>query len=356
MIEKYNLNSLLPYQIKELINILNKLLDNYEKDNKIVYEIVRTENSRVFCPFCHSLYIVKDGHTKKGNQTYLCKDCHTRFNNLTSSLFHHTHLSYKQISKFFECIRDKFSIRKTAKLMNVSTRTVFILRHKVLDILKNVRENIKLHGIIEADEYYESINLKGTKTEDMPRASKPRKTKGTGSRGINKHKICIETCIDEYDNSFLEIVGTGPITSEMVEKSLLSKIYNVKKFITDCKSSYESFAKKNNINLIQIKSGTYKNSNGDTLANVNQLQSGLESFLSHFHGVSSKHLQHYLDWYSFDKYINYTVEVLEQTHDIESTVITKNTDISYKNVYGNNSDLDFDNIYSDYNYHAKCTT
>lgn len=27
--------------------------------SKFIYEIVRAENGKVFCPFCHSLYIIK---------------------------------------------------------------------------------------------------------------------------------------------------------------------------------------------------------------------------------------------------------------------------------------------------------
>ncbi len=71
-------------------------------------------------------------------------------------------------------MRDKFSIRKTAKLVSISVTTAFTLRHKILDVLRKIRENIKLHGRVEVDEYYISINLKGTKQENMQRFSKPR--------------------------------------------------------------------------------------------------------------------------------------------------------------------------------------
>jgi len=77
-------------------------------------------------------------------------------------------------------------------------------------------------------EVYRSINLKGTKPENMPRASKPRTSNGASTRGISKHKICIETAIDENDNCFFEIVGTGPITTDMVRKSLGTKIGKAK--------------------------------------------------------------------------------------------------------------------------------
>lgn len=52
--------------------------------------------------------------------------------------------------------------------------------------------------------------------------------------------------------------------------------------------------------------------NGYNLANINSIHSELSTFLSHFRGVSTKHLQHYLDWFHFQKLINYTTHVLKQ--------------------------------------------
>ena len=165
---------------------------------------------------------------------------------------------------------DKLSIRKTAAKMNVNKNTVFLLRHKVLDCISIIRENIKLRGIAEGDETYESINLKGTKKENVPRFSKPRSSNNENSkRGINDHQVCIASVIDKDDNFFLEIVGAGPITSLEVEKAFSNRLNDVTCLFTDCKTSYEKFAKDNSIRLEQVKSGTYKNINGYSLGNIN---------------------------------------------------------------------------------------
>ena len=83
----------------------------------------------------------------------------------------------------------------------------------------------------------------------MPRFSKPRSSKGGSKRGISNHQVCIASAIDEYDNCFLEIAGAGPITSEQVKNIFKDKAKEINCLITDCKSSYEKFAKENNINL-----------------------------------------------------------------------------------------------------------
>lgn len=124
-------------------------------------------------------------------------------------------------------MNDKLSIKKTAIKMKVNKNTVFLLRHKVLDSISIIRKTTKLKGNVEVDEIYKSINLKGTKPQDMPRASKYRSSRGSSKKGISNHQVCIASAIDEFDNCFLEIVGTGPITPNEVEKIFKDKLENI---------------------------------------------------------------------------------------------------------------------------------
>ncbi len=247
----------------------------------------------------------------------------------------HTKLKYNQILIFFECMNDKFSIKKTAAKMNCNKNTVFLLKHKVLNSISIIRK---------------SINLKGKKTKNMPRFSKPRSSKGGSKRGISNRQVCIASAIDECDNCFLEIAGTGPITSEQVKSIFKDKAKKINCLITDCKSSYEKFAKENNINLEQIKSWTHVNNNGYNLENINSLHSESATFLSHFKGVSTKHLQHYLDWFCFQKLINYTVEILDQPLTMMKKSVINVCSTYSNNIYDNTSGIDFSNGYSDYNF------
>lgn len=350
MIENVDIYSLLPEQLRELIYKIENALIVVNKRKNTMAKVVQNEKIQIVCPYCWEHSIVKNGHTKTGIQTYKCKNCNKRFNSLTKTIFSKSRLNISQIETFYECMNNKKTIRETAKLMGVSTCTVFTLRHKVLDVLSKIEENKILSGEIEGDEYYISVNLKGTKPKNMPRFSKPRTTHGGSKRGISSHQVCIVSAIDENDNFFFEIAGTGPITSEMIRKSFNSKITNVKKLITDCKSSYESVAIENNWNLIQIKSGTYIDEYGNNLANINSLHSGLSIFLSRFRGVSTKHLQHYLNWYSFEKYLKYVVELTKYVSTFMKNTIINNTELNYKTVYNNSSGIDFNAVYSDYNY------
>jgi len=350
IIENVNIYDLVPSQIKDLIIKLNNALGVIKNRKQTISKIALYEKGKIHCPHCNSLNIVKNGHTKSQVQTYKCKNCCKRFNDLTNTVFRGTHLTYEQIEIFIQCFQDKVSLRKTSKRMKVHTNTVHLLRLKVINALQEMRKNTKLSGTIESDEIYKSINLKGTKPNNMPRFSKPRVSKGTTIRGINKHKVCIESAIDENDNTFLEIVGTGSITSDMIRKSLVPKIENIKSITTDCKSSYESVAIENNWHLYQIKSCGHCDEFGNSLANINSVHSGLSSFLSHFRGVSTKHLQGYLDWYIFDKYLNYSFEEDKKINEVIRKSINYSTIILTSNMYNNYSGIDFYDVYSDYSY------
>lgn len=350
VVENVNVYDLVPTQIVDIIEKLNSALEIIKYRKKTISKVASFEKDKVNCPYCSSINIVKNGHTKTGIQTYKCKECSKRFNDLTNTVFSGTHLNYEQIEIFIQCFSDKVSLRKTAKRMCVNKTTVHLLRLKVINALKENRQNIQLSGKIEADEIYRNINLKGTKPKNMPRISKTRTSNGTSIRGISRHKVCIASAIDENDNMFFEIIGTGPITTEMVKKSLTPKIKHVKQLITDCKSSYESEAKINNWNLVQIKSSSYTDDEGNSLANLNSIHSGLSTFLARFRGVSTKHLQGYLDWYVFDKYLNYTFEEKNQNKMILKNTILLSTNISTSNMHDNHSCIDFSIVYSDYNY------
>lgn len=154
-----------------------------------------------------------------------------------------------------------------------------------------------------------------------------------------------------------KVAGTSSVSSDMIKNTIAKYIPKESKVITDCKSSYESVAKENNWNLKQVKSKCYTDSEGNNLAMINSLHSELDYFLSGFRGVSTKHLQQYLDWFVYIKHLNYTKEYVEQATTYKKDTITINTPIKYDNVFNNYSNINFNEVYADYNYQpSKCKT
>ena len=137
-----------------------------------------------------------------------------------------------------------FSLRRIAEENNISLLTSFRIRHKVLYALKTFINSINLSGEIQSDEKYFSINLKGTKPQNMPRYSKKRSSIKSPYRGISHHKICVVSSIDEFDNLLLEIVGLGRCTTDMLNNSLGQKLNNAKSINADSASAYQEFCQK----------------------------------------------------------------------------------------------------------------
>ena len=88
------------------------------------------------------------------------------------------------------------------------------MRHKLYKTASQIIQEQKLSDEIEIDSQYLSINLKGTKLENMPRYSKKR-GKQSAHREISHHKVCVTCAIDSQDNIMMNIVGLG---SESFEK------------------------------------------------------------------------------------------------------------------------------------------
>jgi len=117
-----------------------------------------------------------------------------------------------------------------------------------------------------------------------------------------------------------------------------------------------NYCKENNWNLKQIKSGTYTDEDNNNLASINSLHQQLTLFLSNFRGVSTKHLQEYLNLFCFLKYLNWITDYNKQLKEFKNKICVKNTDINYNNVCDNYSIFDFSTIYEDYNFYPLKTT
>ena len=341
----YDLNNMTPLDLEKFINFLQTLLGDALENKNTISKVVKQEIENMECPNCHcDDCIIKSGFTKNKVQRYLCKKCNKKFISTTNTLCYRTKLTFGDWQLFFECMADCLSIRKTAAKMHKNKNTVFAMRQKVLQALSIFRSNVKLSGEIQADEFSIPINFKGMKQSNMPRYSKKRKS---ASKKVN-HKVCVLGAIDETDNQYLEIVGNGEITSKKIEESLGPKIKEGTTLITDCRSAYESFAKDHNLKLEQIKSTTYKNENGYTLSEINGLHSNFFGFISKFKGVSTKHLQGYIDWFVYKKYIDYTVEIINHPREILYYAIKQKSNITIKNIYNATFPFDADKAYADY--------
>lgn len=125
----------------------------------------------------------------------------------------------------------------------------------------------------------------------MPRASKHRghKSKSVYSRhvrGISNHKVCLLAAIDENDKMVFKIAGLG-------EKS---------------KDKLDVFKFSESIPVIANKV-SFTTDNGNSLGSANELHTEAKDLIRHKRGISTRHLQGYLDWLVFRKNLKYRLSM-----------------------------------------------
>lgn len=181
----------------------------------------------------------------------------------------------------------------------------------------------------------------------MPRFSKKRTSTSSLYRGINHHKICVVSSIDEKDNLLLKITGLGRCTTEMLENILGKKLKNAKSINVDSASAYQEFCLKHNLKLNAVPSGFH--SNGQiNISEINGVHSQLEVWLSKFRGVSTRYLQEYLNWftYIFIKKKRFNLNKLKT--ESYSNIIIDNNYINSNKIFSMEMPIDLNIAYAEY--------
>ena len=269
---------------------------------------IDTIGGAIVCPNCGSLHTKKNGKDSTGQQRYICHDCNKSFVKSYGTLFFYSHFTQNEWIKFIDYELCGITLKDLAHLMNTSITTCFYMRHKLYKATSEIIQKQKLSEEIELDAEYLSINLKGTKPENMPRFSKRRGTQAA-YRGISHHKICVTCAIDSTDHIMMNVVGLG---SESYEKymSVIEHFNDVKKLISDGKSCIRQYANELKANHQYIKPSPtqkkYLTEDGSSLASVNELMSEVEAMITRTRGFSTRYLQEYLDFMILKKQMNYS--------------------------------------------------
>ena len=112
------------------------------------------------CPFCGGTHIIKNG-LKDGRQRYLCKDCKKTFGNTHNTILKSSKKDLSVWKKYVHCMIKKYPLRKCAKECGISLSNAFIWRHKILDALQNMMNEVALDGVVEVDETFTNVSYKG---------------------------------------------------------------------------------------------------------------------------------------------------------------------------------------------------
>lgn len=267
---------------------LNDHLINHIYDTNIHEELSENFDSS-FCPHCQGKYIIKYGKDNKGNQRYLCKECHKTFSSITGSLLSYTK---KQPYQWFEYIESLFNgdtIKRSAAIAEISEQTSLVWRHKILSILADLTDDDPvLSDTVYLDEKLNVVCHPGKHNE---KKEKPK-------RGMSNQKRNIVCAIDQHNNKIIQVSETGRIHAKELIKIYKDKIPSSCQVVSDSLRSYHKLMKELKVTWIKIPSGK-KEKDGYTLKKINDLHSSIDLFLYKYRGISDKYLRNYIGLYKY---------------------------------------------------------
>ena len=258
------------------------------------------------CVYCSSSEVVRNGHRPDHKQRFFCKDCKKSFVATSNTI---TSKSRKRLAvweKYIDCMLSGMTIRDTAHECGINKNTAFIWRHKILDALQTMMNEVKLDGIVEADETFFPVSYKGnhkkSKTFIMPRSAHHR-GKSIKKRGLSDEQVCVPCIVNRDGLSVAKISNLARLKEKGLSAIFSGKIEPGSVLVTDKTAAYKKFSISNNLELKQLKSGLASRKGIYNLQHINSYHSRLKLFMERFRGVSTKHLNNYLVWHN---YVNYS--------------------------------------------------
>lgn len=301
-----NASSLSP-KLKRLHSTISKLsLNDKETLKEVVQSIIFKEKNTYStkikehrvdtCPYCQSKKFVKNGINKKGVQSYRCSgdSCKKFFSDSTGKSIYWIHrkdIWYEFVETMFD--GQYHSIREMAKRFNISTRTAFDWRHKILKGL-DLQIVDGFDGIVETDDVHYRFSQKGRRGLVKP------KTRGVSNtkRGDSNESVKVLMSSDRKNTMKFDLVRIGRITASDIKYSLgdlLNSDYNI--LTSDAHPSIKFFAKNSGLKHETFKAK--KHTRG--IYHVNTVNSKAKEVKNIINGkmlgVATKYLQSYLNWY-----------------------------------------------------------
>ena len=257
-----------------------------------------SSNTPEKCPICNSSSIKKNG-TVDGIQRYLCKDCKKTFGNTHNTILKSSKKDLDVWEKYVHCMIEKYPLRKCAQLCGISLPTAFAWRHKILDALQNMMNDVTLDGVVEADETFTNLSYKGNhKSFKLPRKPFKRGGKAT-KRGLSKEKVCVSCGINLNGLSIAKISNLGKPKWTDIENVLGGRIKKDSVFVTDSFRGYQKLSYEMELNHIRIPRN--KHTNGMfNIQLLNNYHGQLKGMIDRrFNGVATKYLNNYLVYHNF---------------------------------------------------------
>ena len=220
--------------------------------------------------------------------------------------------------------------KELSRECGVSTTTIRNWRLKVFVALERLAEDVKLSGLIFADDTRIPYNFKGCHGGEFiaPRNSHVRGGQTT-MKNHQKNEICVLCAIDANRNSFSRCIGFGTPSGKRLSNGFADKLHVDENtvLITDGAQTYGRTVKDYGIPQWErrvtkkVKGKRFPNTaHGDMhIQIINNYHKRLKEFLVRYHGVASRFLPGYLLLFDYKENHRHLTED-EQAKEILETM------------------------------------
>ena len=242
------------------------------------------------CPHCASSQFTHWGQSNDLPR-YRCKACLKTFNVLTGTPL--ARLRYKSLwLPYSGMMLESSTIRKAASELGIDKNTSFRWRHRFL-VTPTLHKPEHLTGIVEADETFFLESHKGEKELTRP----PRKRGGKATkRGTSSEQVPVLIVRDRSGMTTEAILPR--VTASALAEVLIPLLDSDAILCSDGHRSYQAFSRESGISHrpVNLSAGNRVIDKAFHVQNVNAYDSRLKGWITRFHGVATKYLDHYLGW------------------------------------------------------------
>jgi transposase-like protein len=251
-------------------------------------------NSRTLssCSHCNMPKdFVKFGY-KNNKQRYKCKACNKIFTERTGTALSYSWASDEEWTQVILDTINGVSLRATARTLNTNHQRIFRMRHAIIGVIEAHIEdsNGQLEGIVEVDDTYFLMSVKGSQIDETRYYRKSRRHGAKiRIRGVSNERVSVNVGVERKGDAYSRSVNTGkPSTKDVLQVFENRVAADAVVYCDGDHSLIAAFDKIANVERVD-RFGKYHHIN-----RVNQFHSQLKNRIDDtYHGVATKYLNRY---------------------------------------------------------------